>query len=127
MIQQHDHPWREPVAAVNMMLGAGVAVVATWAWLVCEAQHPGASHCGPTLACLLLAGLLDAASGLAVSFEGVWASRAAAVLQGLALVPAGLFVAGVLSSQGAGGVALVASACWLGLLAEASVLGLSRE
>jgi len=42
-------------------------------------------------------------------------------------VPAGLFVAGVLSSQGTGSVALVASACWLALLAEASVLGLSRD
>ncbi|MBY0232462.1 MAG: hypothetical protein K2W96_24555 [Gemmataceae bacterium] len=122
----HPHPWREPVAAANVMIGATVALVATWAWLVCEAQHPGENRCGPTLACLLLAGLLDAASGFLVSFDGKWASRAAAAALALALVPAGLFVAGVLSSQSLV-VALVASACWLALLAEACMLGTARE
>jgi hypothetical protein len=104
------------------MLGAGLALVAGWAWLVCEAQHPGGMHCGPTLAGLLLAGVLHAAAGCALSFEGDWAGPAAAWLEVLALAPAGLFITGLIASS-APGVAVAASACWLALLAEAAVLG----
>lgn len=112
--------WREPVAAANILIGTVAVFVAVWAWLVCEANH-----CGPALNWLLLAGLLGAVSGVVISFEGRWASRLAAVLQCLALVPAGLFVAGVVSSASLG-LALIASACWMALLAEASVLGLGE-
>ncbi len=119
---QREYPWREPVAAVNVMLGAGLALVAGWAWLVCEARHPGEVRCGPTLAGLLLAGLLYAAAGCVLSFEGAWAAPAAACLAGLALVPAGLFIVGLIAAN-AFGVAAAASACWLALLAEAAVIG----
>lgn len=122
MIRQQDLPWREAVAAVNVSLGAGLALVGGWAWLVCEARHPGGGQCGPTLACLTAAGLLLALAGLALTLDIPWAARAAFGLQALALVPAGLFVVGLI--VGASVVsAAAASACWLALVAEAALMG----
>jgi hypothetical protein len=122
MEHPHEAPaWREPMAAANLMLGGGLALVAGWAWLVCEASHPGGALCGPTLAGLLISGILLAASGCVLSFEGAWSGRAAAVLETLALIPAALFIAGLVTAH-AVGVALAASACWLMLFAEAALL-----
>jgi hypothetical protein len=72
----------------------------------------------------MLAGAMIAVAGLALTLDGAWASRVAFGLQVLALVPAGLFVMGLI--LGANMVsATAASIWWLALVAEAAALGYS--
>jgi hypothetical protein len=112
-----ERPWREGLAALNLLIGTGALFVAGWGLLVCDA---------PTGACRALAwalpiGALYALSGLFVgqSLEGGhWLAIA---LKAAALALVGLFAVFYTGQPEADGWPLAAGAI---LLAELAALGL---
>lgn len=112
-----DLPWREGLAALNLLIGGGVLVVAGWGLLVCDLHT---SVC-QALAWALPISALYALSGTFVGNASAIGHRTALALKGVALVLVVLFA--VLHSRPpeADGWPLVAGAV---LLAELAVLGL---
>ncbi|MGL4553374.1 MAG: hypothetical protein ACRC33_19580 [Gemmataceae bacterium] len=107
-------PWWEAMVAFDVLAGGSLALVAGWAWLVCEVT-------GGACGCLLLlpAGALVAAAGVMLA-DGTDAARRAAV--GFKLVAAALLAAGAVvafSETGSPGWAGPGAAL---VLAEAGVL-----